>query len=238
MSLSGSIGLVGASLDDIGANSNQGSAYVFRSLDTATGSTTQNVKLTASDGAAGDIFGESVGLDGDQFVIGAYGKNSFTGNTLVINGAVTSTSVVVNGSLSGSGVMATATLSGSGSINPGNSPGVMTAAATDPTGGLDYNFEFTAGNTLPTWNAPTASGNDVLRLTTIPTPFTASLSAANEVNIYLNAGALQPRHRFPASGFRSRNGERLHDAIHRRPGTRHLHASRPQPRCAAHPQAP
>lgn len=123
------------------------------------------------------------------------GNNTYTGATtvsggsLVINGAVASTSVVVDGKLSGSGVMANATLSGSGSINPGNSPGVMTAAATDPSGGLDYNFEFTVGNTQPTWNAPTASGNDVLRLTT-PTPFTASLSAANEVNIYLNAGAI------------------------------------------------
>ena len=117
------------------------------------------------------------------------GATTVSGGTLVINGAVASTSVVVDGTLSGSGVMANATLSGSGSINPGNSPGVMTAAATNPTGGLDYNFEFTVGNAQPTWSAPTASGNDVLRLTT-PTPFIASLSAANEVNIYLNAGAL------------------------------------------------
>ena len=118
------------------------------------------------------------------------GATTVSGGSLVINGAVASTSVVVDGKLSGSGVMANATLSGSGSINPGNSPGVMTAAATNPTGGLDYNFEFTVGNAQPTWNAPTASGNDVLRLTTITTPFTASLSASNEVNIYLNAGAL------------------------------------------------
>jgi hypothetical protein len=315
VSLSGSTGLVGAFAGD--------SAYLFRNLDTATGNITENVKLTASD-AAGGSFGHSVSLDGDQFLIGAPDKNSsrglaysgsvssfttldtgstsktieglsfvsqddwitgqttdsnqvtlsagdtgnvtasgkavyigkdagsdnntlvvngtltasqitigaagntgntlrigtggtlaaasittHTGNALVINGAVTSTSMVVTGSLSGSGNMANATLSGSGSINPGNSPGVMTAAATDPTGGLDYNFEFTVSDALPAWNAPTASGNDVLRLTTIPTPFTASLSAANEVNIYLNAGALTAGEVFTGGFYTDSNADFL-----------------------------
>ena len=79
VSLSGRIGLVGASGDDIGTNLEQGSAYVFRSLDTATGTITQNVKLTASDGAASDQFGISVSLSGDQFTIGSQGKNTKTG---------------------------------------------------------------------------------------------------------------------------------------------------------------
>ena len=79
VSQSGRIGLVGASGDDIGSNLDQGSAYVFRSLDTATGTITQNVKLTASDGAAVDQFGTSVSLSGDQFTIGAQGKNTKTG---------------------------------------------------------------------------------------------------------------------------------------------------------------
>ena len=42
---SGSIGLVGAPEDD----TLRGSAYAFRILDTATGTVTQSVKLTASD---------------------------------------------------------------------------------------------------------------------------------------------------------------------------------------------
>jgi len=79
VSLSGRIGLVGASGDDIGTQLDQGSAYVFRSLDTATGTITQNVKLTASDGAASDQFGISVSLSGDQFTIGSQGKNTKTG---------------------------------------------------------------------------------------------------------------------------------------------------------------
>ncbi len=52
--------------DDKGSNS--GSAYVF----TRSGTTwTQEVKLTATDGSAGDYFGISVSIDGDTAVIGA-----------------------------------------------------------------------------------------------------------------------------------------------------------------------
>jgi fibronectin-binding autotransporter adhesin len=117
------------------------------------------------------------------------GATTVTAGSLIINGAVASTSVVVNGSLGGSGVMANATLSGSGSINPGNSPGILTASATDPTGGLAYNFEFTAAGTEPTWNNATASVNDVLRLTSA-TPFTADLTGANILSVYFNVGSL------------------------------------------------
>jgi hypothetical protein len=57
----GNVVIIGASYDDIGANSNQGSAYVF----TYNGTTwTQQQKLTASDGAAGDRFGDSVAFNG------------------------------------------------------------------------------------------------------------------------------------------------------------------------------
>ena len=71
--------------DDNGTNS--GSAYVFTKP--GTGWTTTNsfaAKLTASDGAAVDYFGESVAVDGDTIVVGAYqdddkGKNS--GSTYV-----------------------------------------------------------------------------------------------------------------------------------------------------------
>jgi hypothetical protein len=68
VSLSGDTAFVGAQQDDDnGANS--GSAYVF----TRTGTTwTQQAKLLASDGAAGDNFGCSVSLSGDTALIGAY----------------------------------------------------------------------------------------------------------------------------------------------------------------------
>jgi hypothetical protein len=50
-------------------------------------------------------------------------------------------------------------------------------------------MEFTAANAAPAWNNPTASVNDVLRLTDA-TPFTVSLTAGNAVNLFLNVGAL------------------------------------------------
>jgi len=67
--LSGDTVLVGAVWDDVGANTNQGSAYVFvRSGDTWS----QQQKLMASDGAVGDRFGSSVALSGDTALVGAY----------------------------------------------------------------------------------------------------------------------------------------------------------------------
>lgn len=57
-------------LQDVGANFQQGSAYVF----TRSGTTwTQQQKLTAADGTAGDSFGNSVFVLGDSLMIGAPG---------------------------------------------------------------------------------------------------------------------------------------------------------------------
>jgi hypothetical protein len=71
VSLDGDTALIGANCDnDNGAYS--GSAYVF----TRTGTTwTQQAKLLPSDGAAYDVFGYCVSLDGDTAVIGAYGDD-------------------------------------------------------------------------------------------------------------------------------------------------------------------
>jgi hypothetical protein len=67
VSLSGDTALIGASWND--DNGYSGSMYVF----TRTGTTwTQQQKLFASDGAAGDQFGVSVSLSGDTALIGAY----------------------------------------------------------------------------------------------------------------------------------------------------------------------
>lgn len=67
VSLSGNMGLVGAILDD----TRTGSAYLFRNLDTATGTITQSAKLVASDRANEDYFGQSVSLSGSVALIGA-----------------------------------------------------------------------------------------------------------------------------------------------------------------------
>ncbi len=72
VALNGDTLVVGAPEDDIGANANQGSAYVF----TRSGATwIQQQKLIAGDGATNDVFGAAVALDGDTLVAGAYRDN-------------------------------------------------------------------------------------------------------------------------------------------------------------------
>jgi hypothetical protein len=70
LNAAGDTAIVGACLDDVGANIYQGSAYVFAR---SGGVWSQQVKLTASDGAAYDYFGVSVALNaaGDTAIVGA-----------------------------------------------------------------------------------------------------------------------------------------------------------------------
>jgi hypothetical protein len=68
VAVSGDTLVVGARSDDIGANGNQGSAYVFVR---SGGVWSLQQKLTANDGEASDLFGSSVAISGDTVVIGA-----------------------------------------------------------------------------------------------------------------------------------------------------------------------
>ena len=87
------------------------------------------------------------------------------------------------------------TISGYGSVDPGNSPGILSAVAVDPTivpaigstaaGGLNFAFEFTQLG-APTWANAAASGNDVLLLTGTPA-FSTALTSANTVNLYFSS---------------------------------------------------
>ncbi len=91
VAISGETAIVGANLDDIGANSDQGSAYIFVRSGTFW---TQQQKLTASDGAGFDNFGNSVSINGDTVIVGAFGDdvgvNGSQGSAYVFarNGAV------------------------------------------------------------------------------------------------------------------------------------------------------
>ena len=70
IALSGDTALVGAPLADLGNSADAGAAYVFvRSA--ASGLWTQQAKLVASGGAAGDAFGSAVALSGNTALIGA-----------------------------------------------------------------------------------------------------------------------------------------------------------------------
>jgi len=68
VALSGDTVAAGASFEKIGVNFEQGAAYIFTRSGTVW---TQQKKVFAADGAAGDRFGSSVALDGDLLVVGA-----------------------------------------------------------------------------------------------------------------------------------------------------------------------
>ena len=84
VALSGDTALVGAHLNDIGSNAQQGSAYVFTR---GAGVWTQQAKLTAADGGVSDNFGWSVALDGDTALVGAFlddiGPNADQGSVYI-----------------------------------------------------------------------------------------------------------------------------------------------------------
>lgn len=76
VAISGDTILIGAQ----GQNQNAGAAYVY----VRSGTTwSQQAKLTASKGAANDLFGKAVALSGDMAIIGAPGDNKKTGAVYV-----------------------------------------------------------------------------------------------------------------------------------------------------------
>lgn len=97
VSLSGNTALVGAIGDD-DHGSNSGSVYLFGNLDTTVGTVTESLKLTASQGVSNDRFGTSVSIDGDNFLVGAPGRDSSAG--MVSFGSVSSLTTFDAGSAS------------------------------------------------------------------------------------------------------------------------------------------
>lgn len=88
-----------------------------------------------------------------------------------------------------SGNFEAGSVGGAGRVSPGNSPGVATTGQVDPTGGLGFDFEYTAAG-APDYGTPGASINDVLRVTDTVTPFTSNLGASNSLNVYLDVASL------------------------------------------------
>lgn len=113
------------------------------------------------------------------------GATTVAAGTLVANGSLSSAvSVAAGATLGGSGSVGA--LSGAGQIGPGNSPGILTAASFDGSLGLGVAFEITGA--APVYNAPSASVNDVLRLTSV-SPFAASLTSGNVIDVYFDSVA-------------------------------------------------
>lgn len=76
----GNTAIIGSWQDSIGANINQGAAYVFIRSGT---NWTQQAKLIANDGAANDGFGFSAAISGETAIIGAIEGNSSNGAAYV-----------------------------------------------------------------------------------------------------------------------------------------------------------
>jgi hypothetical protein len=89
VAVSGDTAVVGAYMDDVGANTDQGSACVFARDGTTWSAQSQ---LTAADGAAGDYFGYSVAVSDSTAVVGAYmdtvGANGQQGSAYVFTGVM------------------------------------------------------------------------------------------------------------------------------------------------------
>ena len=119
-------------------------------------------------------------------------NNTYTGPTYVDEGTLLvestiassqSITVAAGATLGGTGEVPT--VDGAGLVSPGASPDILTAPSVDPSGGLDFAFEFgAAGN--PDYGNATNSGTDVLRLTDLASPFSAEMTAANRVSVYLD----------------------------------------------------
>lgn len=73
VSISGDYAIVGAPYED-GTGSDKGAAYIFRR--TGTNSWDTGTKITASDAADEDEFGNSVSISGDYAIVGAAGKDN------------------------------------------------------------------------------------------------------------------------------------------------------------------
>ncbi|MDR3573793.1 MAG: choice-of-anchor D domain-containing protein [Anaerolineaceae bacterium] len=88
VALSGDTALIGSPNAKVGSNSQQGAVYIFTNSGSAW---SQRTKLTASDGAAGDLFGSSLDISGDTVLIGAewalVGSNAKQGAAYIFTGA-------------------------------------------------------------------------------------------------------------------------------------------------------
>jgi hypothetical protein len=83
IAVSGDTVVVGAPAGPGAASTDQGAAYVFVKPMDGWASMTETVKLTASDGAAGDQFGSAVAISANTVVVGAAGDNNFQGAAYV-----------------------------------------------------------------------------------------------------------------------------------------------------------
>lgn len=137
------------------------------------------------------------------------GTARLSGGKLILNADMSSTDITfldASTSFGGSGIVNV--ISGPGTIEPGSSPGILTATQVDPTSGTDWALEFT-GTGSPDYDNPTDSINDLLRLTDATAPFTAALTAANNIKVYLNVDSISDNDVFKGGFYTDKRSDFL-----------------------------
>lgn len=194
----------------IGDNSKNGD-FLFLGSNNDLGSTTRTITTNVATTFANGLVGSGGLIKAGAEVLTLRGASRYAGDTavqagkLILDGTLASRNVTVaaGASFGGHGRFE-GVLSGAGSVDPGNSPGILTVGQVDPrsAGNTSFNFEFTQTG-APNWSNAAASGNDVLRITDTASPFLASLGNENIVNLYFNPSVTAT---FTTSAFTSLQG--------------------------------
>src|SRR5207302_129505 len=124
-----------------GKNSSTGAAYIFSRNQGGADNWGQVQKLTASDGAANDRFGRSVALSDDAIVVGADGKNSYTGAAYVFE-------INCPPIISPATIIVTVTAAATPSADAGDNQAQCQA----PSGTTTFSLSGTVNNGTPAWS--------------------------------------------------------------------------------------
>ncbi|MCG3147113.1 MAG: hypothetical protein PCFJNLEI_00550 [Verrucomicrobiae bacterium] len=141
------------------------------------------------------------------------GALTVSGGGLIANASISAgsdLSLATGTTLYGTGTIARV-ISGSGTVAPGLNPGILTVDQLNPSGGLDFTFEFTQLGS-PDYTQAGASGNDVLRITN-SLPFTVALGITNTVNLKVSAALVVGQTNVFRGGFYTDNSALFDDKL-------------------------
>ncbi len=188
---------IGAPRDDHNANVDQGSAYVF----TRSGVTwNQQAKLTASDGAGGDTFGNTIAINNDMAVVGA------PTNDVGGNGDQGSAYVFVRSSATWGQQQQMTASDGAGNDNAGSAVAIsgftalIGAPNDDVNGNSDQGSTYVFSPTCPTMTLSPATLSNGTQNLAYPTTMISSSAGTAPLNYAIIAGALPAGLSLSASG--------------------------------------